>query len=232
MSNRPGRKIARKRAHAAAKQSASVVDQQARQQKMIGIALGLILVVGAAIAIIATIASGDDADNEIAFNGDFLPPYIDSGVDPAVGTKAPIFVTTDFDGNRVVTGSGGGPNDTAKLIGFFAHWCPVCQAELPVVTDWIGTRELPDRVEVVLVSTLENSSRGNHPPDEWFEREGWPLPVLVDSSNDEIAEAFGLVSVPYWVVLDDFNRVLMRTTGGLSADQLDGMVALAADALS
>ncbi len=226
MSNRPGRKMARNQAHA--RTSARVADHRGRQQRTVWIGITVIVVLGLGIGLIGALSSGGDDDSEVALNGEFLPVLPDAGHDPAVGTKAPIFVTTDFDDERVVTGSGGGPNDTAKIIAFVAHWCPTCQAEVPRVVDWLNDNELPERVEVIAVSTFEDASRDNHPPSDWFDDVEWPATALEDSSDSDIAAAFGMTRVPGWVVLDDFNQVLTRTTGALDTAALEALVELAA----
>jgi thiol-disulfide isomerase/thioredoxin len=229
MSNRPGRAIARQQSRARAR-SSRTRDSHVRQQRLVVVVIAVIVGVGVAVGVVGALVSGNDDDSStFAMNGGQLPPYqAEAAVDPAVGTKAPIVVTTDLAGERIVTGSGGGPNDTAKVIGFFAHWCPHCQAELPRVTAWLAENALPDRVEVIVVSTLEDESRGNYPPRQWFDSVGWTHQVLVDTSSNEVAEAFGMQGVPYWVVLDDFNTVLARASGELDTRTFESLVALAA----
>ena len=95
-------------------------------------AVGLLAIV--ALVILAVIAfGGDDAERpeDLAFNGEPLPEFVAGETDPAIGMKAPIFVTEYLDGEYAFIGGGGGPNDTAKLVVFVAHWCPTCQAEVP-----------------------------------------------------------------------------------------------------
>ena len=200
-----------------------------RRYGIIGLVVGLI-VAAAVIALVAT--GGGDSDNtnepEIAFNGTDLPPLAAGAADPAIGLKAPLFVTDDLVGNRVVTGGGGGPNDTAKVVIFVAHWCPTCQREVPRLAQWLGANDIPEGVEIVTVSTFADPARDNHPPEAWFASVEWPLPVLVDSGSGDIANSFGMGSVPAWVVLDNQNFVLARTVGALTDADFDGLVRLAA----
>ena len=51
---------------------------------------------------------------------------------------------------------------------------------------------VPDNVDLYSVATGINAERPNYPPEAWLEREGWTLPVLVDTKN-EVAQAYGLV---------------------------------------
>lgn len=191
-------------------------------------AAGVVILVIIALFAFGGGESDDGDDDAISFNGVGLPALA-AGADPAVGLKAPLFVTTDLaTGERVVVGGGGGPNDTAKVILFAAHWCPVCQEEIPVVADWLNTNDLPDGVELVAVSTFPDSSRANHPPSDWFAGVDWPYPVMVDDANGSILAMFGMTRVPSWVVIDNQNFVISRVTGALGADGVDALVQLAA----
>lgn len=197
--------------------------------KIVGVVAALAAVV--AIVVLAVIVfGGDDGDRPdgLAFNGAPLPAFVEGEPDPALGQKAPLVVTEYLDDSYAFVGGGGGPNDTAKLMVFVAHWCPTCQAELPEIAAWVDANELPDGVEIVMVSTFPDSSRDNYPPSSWFEREGWDAPVAADSSDGEIAEEFGMSSVPSWVVLTDLNFVLERGVGPLSSAELDRLTSLAA----
>ena len=196
---------------------------------------GTVAAIAAAVVILVVIGlfvfgGGDDAETDegISFNGTPLPALAD-GPDPAVGMKAPLFVTTDLvTGERVVVGGGGGPNDTAKVILFAAHWCPTCQAEIPFVADWLSSNPLPDGVEVVAVSTFPDATRDNYPPADWFTGVDWPYPVMADDAAGSIMTMFGMSRVPSWVVIDDQNFVTVRVTGALDEAGLEALVGLAA----
>lgn len=208
---------------------AAAVQSAQRWGTWAAIAAGIVI---AAIVALFVFSDGDDSDDtdEISFNGVGLPALTD-GPDPAVGVKAPLFVTTDLAGTeRFVVGGGGGPNDTAKVILFAAHWCPVCQQEIPVVADWLAANDLPDGVEVVAVSTFPDATRENHPPADWFAGVDWPDPVMVDDANGSILAMFGMTRVPAWVVLDNKNVVVARVTGALGPEGLESLVDLAAAA--
>jgi len=66
----------------------------------------------------------------------------------------------------------------------------------------------------VAVSTAVYPDRGNL-PRAWFAAEGWPELVLRDSDDSELAEAYGLRSFPYFVVVGTGGRVRVRVSGGL-----------------
>lgn len=205
--------------------------EAAARRRKLGIAalVGALVVAAAIVAVVLAGGGSDDEvdDVEIALNGVDLPAF-GGGSDPAVGLKAPIFVTENLEGERIVTGGGGGPNDTAKVIVFVAHWCPTCQREVPRVAEWLRSNDLPAGVEVVTVSTFPNAARDNYPPAAWFESVAWPGQVLTDSTEGEIAQAYGMGGVPSWVVIDNTNFVLARQSGAISDADLAALVNLAA----
>ncbi len=194
------------------------------------VGLGAVVVLAIVIAIFVA-GGGDDGDDGaagISFNGSALPT-LGNGADQAVGLKAPVFVTTDLaTGEQVVVGGGGGPNDTGKVILFAAHWCPTCQREIPEVADYLNAVDLPDGVEFVTVSTFPDPNADNYPPDAWFAEVDWPYPVMADDQAGSIASMFGMTSVPGWVVLDDQNFVVGRTTGTMGGNGVAQLIALAA----
>lgn len=188
---------------------------------------GLTVVV--VIGVIAVAASrGDDTSskrasaNEIAdsvtVEGTALPPMPDSGDDSAVGEVAPTLVGENFAGDPVTIGPG-----ARKLVALVAHFCPHCQVEVPrlVVAAKAGTL---DDTELYAVATGTRSDAPNYPPSAWLEREEWPGKILVDTANTDAAQAYGLTAYPFLVLLDDQNRVIARTSGELTDEQLAAFV--------
>lgn len=194
------------------------------------------LVVAAAVAagVIAWVASGDDevetTDSPEAFetgpvqvSGTFLPGL--SNPDPAVGSPVPEVDGISFDGDSVSLGADGAP----RLYGFFAHWCPHCQEELPRISAWLAANDPPGGVDVVAISTGVRPDADNYPPSAWFEREAWPDDVIADSAESSIARAFGLNAYPYWVGADSDGNVAFRFTGSLTDEQLVSVLEALAD---
>ena len=97
--------------------------ESSRRRLIAAVGAGLVVATFVIIAIVATNGSDDGEGAGAAFNGVALAPFAAGADDTAVGQKAPLFVTEDVNGTRVVTVGGGGPNDTAKVIAFVAHWC-------------------------------------------------------------------------------------------------------------
>ena len=184
----------------------------------------LIALVGAvALALVAalTLGGGDPPGDlggretgPVAVFGDGLSAFAGAEGDVAVGRLAPDFDATTFNGDIVQVRPG---NGTGYVIAFFAHWCSHCQAEVPKLIGWIDRDGIPSGVKVVAVSTAVYLDRGNL-PQVWFAAEGWPELVLRDSDESEVADAYGLRSFPYFVVVGTDGRVRARTSGGQSLE--------------
>ena len=185
------------------------------------IIIGVVALVAVAVGV-ALLASRDAEQREqsdvpqvsdVSVEGAPLPPFDGQEPDPAMETVAPAFAATTFDGVEVSVLPGDG---TAKVIGFFAHWCSHCQRELPRMAGWLAANQLPAGVEVIAVSTAVDSSRGNYPPSAWFEEEQWPAVAVRDSAENEIGDAYGLQGFPYMVAVDADGRIVARVSGELT----------------
>ncbi len=191
---------------------------------IIGGIVGLGLIVWLAISI----AGEAPVDDSIGFGdptvtGDPLPFYASGQEDVSVGLTAPTVEGADWEGNPVSIE----PDGTPKIVIFLAHWCPHCQAEVPVIQDWIDDGNVPDTVELVSVVTGTDRLRPNWPPQDWLEEEGWTPPVIMDDEITTVAVNYGMGATPMFVVLDGNNTNLGRITGELSTDALDQLVQVA-----
>lgn len=178
------------------------------------------LAVAALVVLIVIIATRPGA--EVDFNGVALAEFdASAGRDAAVATKAPLFVTEDIEGARVVTGGGAGPADTAKIFVFLGGDCNECGSDLGTAAAWLEDNELPELVEIITVSSGYSDSV------EGYEEVGWTLPVLLDDGVDTTAELFGITETPMWVVLNNNNFVVTRQVGPLSIGEFQALVDLA-----
>lgn len=190
----------------------------------------VLAVVGAgALALVAALTLGggseprDSSGGEtgpVSVYGDYLPDFAGSPNDPALGLVGPSFDATTFEGIAIEVRPGQG---SGYVIGFFAHWCPHCQAEMPKLVDWMTRRAVPEGVTVLAVSTAVYPERGNLPRN-WFDTEGWPQLAVRDDESSAVGEAYGLRSFPYFVVLGTDGRVRGRIGGGLTPEQWDWML--------
>lgn len=221
---------------------------------------GLILVAGL-IAVVVVVATGGDGDPDadpdvaaadadvaavpapatIAFGGegvDEVAPVTITGTplaalegteDLAIGTAAPVVTAQSLaNGASIELGPG-----RARVIGFFAHWCPHCQAELPELVDWLESTDLPDNTEFIAVSTVADPEQDNWPPSAWFNDEKWPQPVIVDDDSATLLQAYGFSGFPAFIAIDAEGTVIGRATGNIGAAGVADLFSLfAADATS
>ena len=196
---------------------------------------GVVVLVAVAVGV-ALLASRDAEQqaqtnvaqvSDVSIEGAPLPRFEGEEPDPAMEMRAPAFAATTFDGTEVSVLPGDG---TAKVIGFFAHWCPHCQRELPRIADWMAANRLPAGVEVIAVSTAVDAGSPNYPPSVWFTEEQWPAVVVRDSAESEIGDAYGLSGFPYTVGVTADGRVVARVAGELNDEAWEFLVEFVAPA--
>ena len=186
------------------------------------VGLGLIVVVA------VSIAGEEAADPNIGYGvvsveGEALPVLADPASDVAMGLTAPTATGADADGVESTIG----PDGRAKIIVFLAHWCPHCQAEVPVIQNWVDSGALPDDVDLYSVATLTDPLRQPFPPQAWLADAGWSSPVILDDEQDTVARAYGLGGTPMYVVVDGDNTVVQRVSGEIGVAGLDALADLA-----
>jgi thiol-disulfide isomerase/thioredoxin len=187
---------------------------------VLAIALGavaLVAIVGIAISVGSEEERTSNAPSfgPVAVEGASLVPLPDAGSDPAIGTDAPIVTGVDPDEAPTTIGEPGEPT----IVAFLAHWCPHCNAELPVLVDLQEDGTL-DGVRTVAVLTGTNADAPNYPPVSWLEDSGWSGDVLLDDEASTAAAAYGLSSYPLLVALDADGNVVARTSGERSAAEI------------
>jgi len=184
----------------------------------------IVLVVGLAVAIGVSLVDepldGNLPEGETTISGDALPEYAgENDINISVGLQAPSFSGPDQNSEIISLEK----NGKSKILLFLAHWCPHCQAEVPVVQEYIDTFGLPADVEVIGILTSIDRSRDNYPPHDWLVKEGWSETQIYDLDR-EIGTAYGLNAFPYWVTLDKDLKVVNRVTGKLTPDQITVLI--------
>jgi thiol-disulfide isomerase/thioredoxin len=208
------------RAPRARSSSVTKAARAGESSRKVWIIVAVVLVVAFAGIMAVALAQEDtssargDQTAEVTVTGDPLPLLPQGAPSAAVGLPAPELSGTSLTGDPMAIGNDGRP----KVIGFFTHWCPACQAEVPVVSEWWNSGGVPDDVDFVAVNTGVDPSRVNYPPSAWFEREDWDVPTLLDDRASTAALHFGLSAYPYWVVVDG---------DGVVVDQLSGQLGVA-----
>ena len=195
---------------------------------VVPVAIGVAIVVLAVGLAIAVATGGDEStDSDLAafapvtVQGTNLTGFTTTEGDPAVGQEAPLLVGETPEGTPVEVGGSSAGEPT--LIAFLAHWCPHCQAELPVLVD-LEEQGAFEGVRTVAVLTGTDEAAPNFPPADWLQDEGWAGDVLLDDETMTAATAYGLAGYPFLVMLDADGVVVARTSGELPADDVVAMV--------
>lgn len=151
--------------------------------------------------------------------GNPLPDFQNPTADPAVGLPAPLVSGSGFDGKPAAIAADGKP----KVVLFLAHWCPHCQATVPLIQAWVDAGGVPSGIDLVSVVTSTSSAAPNYPPDAWLAREGWTVPVIVDT-DDAVARAYGLPAFPYWTFIAADGTIRARLVGELKIADLEASI--------
>jgi len=184
----------------------------------------IVLVVGFAVAIGVSLVDepldGNLPEGETTVSGEVLPEYAgENDINVSVGLEAPTFSGPNQNSEIISLEK----NGKSKILLFLAHWCPHCQAEVPVVQEYINTFDLPPDVELIGILTSIDRARDNYPPHDWLVKEGWTETQIYDLDR-EIGTSYGLNAFPYWVTLDKDLKVVNRVTGKLTADQITVLI--------
>jgi thiol-disulfide isomerase/thioredoxin len=190
--------------------------------------LVLFVAAGIALAVTDEPASEQTETAAVQISGDVLSaiPREPGAQDEAIGLAAPGASGSSFTGGSVDLLN----DDGGTVVVFLAHWCNVCQGEVPVIVDTLTPDNLPENVRVVAVPTGTSNLQPNYPPSAWLEREEWPFPLLVDSAEFDLASAYGVGAYPAFVVVGPDGDVRFRVTGALEPEQLQQLVQMAAQA--
>jgi thiol-disulfide isomerase/thioredoxin len=201
------------------------VEPRSRTPLLIGGAVVAFIAIAAIIAIALSGTGGtggfsEPARSATAVSGDPLPALTDPAADAAIGEPIPSLTGIDLAGEPITIG----PSDGPMAIVLLAHWCSHCQAEVPVLVDYLASTGMPEGVSIVALSTSIDAARPNYPPSTWLEREGWTAPTMVDDATSGGLRALGMSSFPGFVFVNADGRVVQRTTGELPAEAFDQIV--------
>ncbi|NIA25916.1 MAG: redoxin domain-containing protein [Gammaproteobacteria bacterium] len=146
-----------------------------------------------------------------------LPQFPGGGQDPAQGlTLGEVSGVWYSDGTtHTIDPADGTPR--AWLI--WAHWCPYCQKELPVVKAWYEAHASENpHMEIVSITTAMDDTAAN-PLLPYLQEQQFPFPVILDDSG-ALSRQFGVSAFPFWVFTAPDGTVLGRTAGLLPEDQM------------
>ena len=155
---------------------------------------------------------------KVTTTGDALPPLPESGDDPAVGKAAPTLTGYDLAGRpaKIDPGSDG----KATMLVFLAHWCPHCNAEVPVLNEWKEKGLVPTNLRVVGITTASRPDQANWPPSKWLVAKKWTFDQFADSEKQDASAAYGVGGYPFLVFIDAAGNVTSRTSGEVPVEDI------------
>lgn len=187
-----------------AKQARVEAERRARRRRALwtwGVPLAVVAVIGV-IAVVATRDVGEGSSPTAAV--EIAGPPRTSPIPE--GQAFPAFSAAGLDGERVAWSPG-----EPSLISIWAPWCPVCQAEMPMI-DRLAA-EFPD-IEAVSVATAQDDRPG--PSVAEFVSDGeLGLPVALDDEDGTLGRAMGIVGFPTTYLVDPRGTVLAVVQGAV-----------------
>jgi hypothetical protein len=220
----PTRRPARAAASATRKPAATSATPKSSSKRLpIALIVGGAVAIGLVVVIVISMGSGGHDPVQVGtpvITGQSLPAFDSVQNDTALGMTIPEVTGADFAGTPVSITLNGKP----KMLVFFAHWCHVCQQEVPALAGWLPGATLPQDLEIISVSTGVNPNSGNYPPSRWLDSVDWPAPVILDDAQSGVGAAFGLSAYPYFVFVDANGQVALRVTGALAVDTIEQII--------
>lgn len=171
----------------------------------------------------------DDIFKPVAVSGTPLATFETQGAgDAGLCTPAPVVAGYDYSGEEITIDPAA---DGPTLVVVLAHWCPHCNAEVPVLNAWRDAGDVPAALDVVGLSTAVAGDRENFPPDEWLDRVDWEWPVLADDAEATALSAYGARSFPTMLFIGSDGLLKWRLSGEAPIAEIQARVeeALAAE---
>lgn len=214
------------------------------KRNLLWIVIGTAVIAAIAIGIAVILSNSDDKEPPAEFRmpqldfgiveitGDFLPEVDErTGVTAAqsFGLRAPVVSGTNyFDEPITIDAAADGPT----LVVMLAHWCGVCNNEIPQLNTWRDAGDVPEWLNVVGVGSAVNADMPNFPPGLWLQQKDWTWPVLadVDFETDyanSVTRAFGSGGYPGFVLIDGNGVVVWKHNGAIGVDNLNQVIAAA-----
>ena len=140
--------------------------------------------------------------------------------------KVPYIEGTLLDGSKeiIFDDSNFGLDSQSTVIIVLAHWCPYCRSEVRELSKYFIENEIPETIRMISLVTSVDPAGVNYPPHQWFDEEGWPIPVIVDTIESDIADYLGVNIFPSFVIIDENGIVTLRLAGRIGSEGFKSLI--------
>ena len=147
-----------------------------------------------------------------------LAPSSDEKADssPLIGNVAPALEGTTLTGDEFDIDDHRGQ---WVVVNFFATWCPPCVQEHPELVEF--AERSGDSAQLVSVAFDDTEV---DKVQEFFAENGGEWPVIT-AGADGASLDYGVKKLPESFLVDPSGEVVVKINGGVTADQLDAMIA-------
>ncbi len=169
------------------------------------------IVVVAVVVVLVT--SGDDTKGKASSKDKETSSAAENPGKPQelVGKDAPPLSGKDVTGSGDVNLADMAGKPT--LVVFWAHWCPHCQKELPIIQKL--SKDMKGQVNFLTVSTSAQPGQGGEQystPEKFIKTVGITMPTIMDTSGKD-ARAYALEGFPQLYFLDSSLTVKNQMSG-------------------
>ena len=167
-------------------------DGRNRKKIFIPIAVILVLIVGALMAIKASVHK----EARLAT----------SPLELVEGSEIPNFELTKLEGGKIQIGE---LQSKVMMINFWATWCEACMEEMPSIVT-LRDQYSSKGFEVLGINVDENPATATPPI---IKKLGIKFPIFTDTQNS-LAEMFDVHAIPLTVVINKARKILLVEPGG------------------
>jgi len=165
---------------------------QSKKKVFIPIVIVLVLIVGALMAIKASV------HKEVRLNT--------QPIEMVEGAEIPNFQLTGLDGSKKSLADF---SQKVILINFWATWCEACMDEMPSMVS-LRDKYAAQGFEIVSINVDENPTQAVPPLVKSLKMQ---FPIFTDLNN-AISEQFDVHAIPLTVVVNKSRKILMIESGG------------------
>jgi len=167
-------------------------ERSSRKKVFIPIAVILVVIVGALMAIKASVHKEARLANQ--------------PLELTEGAEVPDFELTKLEGGKVQIGD---LSHKVMMINFWATWCEACMEEMPSIVT-LRDQYSSKGFEVLGINVDENPGVATPPV---IKKLGIKFPIFTDTENS-LAELFDVHAIPLTVVINKSRKILLVEPGG------------------